>query len=295
MAATLADVARELYGLQPQDFTAARNARAKELKAADAALATQIAALRKPSPAAFIVNLLARENTADVTALLEVGEQMRTAQDQLDREALRRLGAERRKAVAALTQAGADLAAELDRPPTASVLGEVEQTLQAGTSDPAAAGAIASGLLVKALRSEGYEPVDLDDAVAIPDPESWPSTGTGAGSTPPPDPIKLADVRRRKEAKREADRLEHDADAADAELDAIERRASRLALRRASLEAEIEELREQLHTAQTALASLTDDDGALAAARTEAHSLADEARRSARAARTAADALDAPD
>jgi hypothetical protein len=292
MAATLADVARQLYGLSPQEFTAARNARARELKAEDGVLGKQIGALRKPSPAAWIVNLLARERTEDLTALLDLGEQMRTAQEQLDRDALRRLGGERRTSVAALARAGADLAAGFDRPPTAGVLGEVEQTLQAATSDPAAAAAVASGVLVKGLRSVGYEPVDLDDAVAVPDAESWPATGRG--SAPPPDPVKLADVRRRKEAKREADRLEHEADAADAELEALERRAHRLELRRASLDAEIAELREQLDTAETALAALDDDDTALADARAEASRNADESHRSARAARKAADALESP-
>jgi hypothetical protein len=295
MATTLAEVAGELYGLQPQEFTAARNARAQELKAADAALAKQVGTLRKPSPAAWIVNLLARQSTDDLAALLDLGEQMRTAQDHLDRDALRRLGGERRTIVAALARAGADLAAGLDRPPTASVLGEVEQTLQAATSDPAAAAAVASGLLVKALSSVGYEPVELDDAVAVPDAEAWPTAGPGWRSTPPPDPIQLADVRRRKEAKREADRLEHEADAAAAELEALDRRAHRLELRRAGLDAEIAELREQLETAESALAGLDADDTALADARTEAHRNADESHQSARAAREAADALEPTD
>ena len=300
MAATLVDVARDLYGLQPQDFTAARNARAQESKAADATLAKQIAALKKPSPAAWIVNLLARESTDDLTALLDVGEQMRTAQEHLDRDALRRLGGERRAAVTALARAGADLADGAGRAATSSVIGEVEQTLQAATSDPAAAAAVASGLLVRALRSVGYEPVDLDDAVAVPEPGSWPTTGAGsrsggsqsAGSRSAPDPVRLADVRRRKEAKREADRLEHEADTIDADIEALERRAHRLALRRASLDAEIAELREQLETAETALTALTAEDSALADARTEAHRNAEESRRNAQAARKAADALD---
>ena len=303
MAATLVDVARDLYGLQPQDFTAARNARAQESKAADATLAKQIAALKKPSPAAWIVNLLARKSTDDLTALLDVGEQMRTAQEHLDRDALRRLGGERRTAVTALARAGADLADGAGRAATSSVIGEVEQTLQAATSDPAAAAAVASGLLVRALRSVGYEPVDLDDAVAVPEPGSWPTTGAGsrsggsqsAGSRSAPDPVRLADVRRRKEAKREADRLEHEADTIDADIEALERRAHRLALRRASLDAEIAELREQLETAETALTALTAEDSAVADARTEAHRNADESRRNARAARKAADALDPVD
>ena len=295
MAAILTDVARELYGLRPQDFTAARNTTAQELKSSEAALAKQIAALKKPSPAAWVVNLLARENTDDLTALLDLGEQMRTAQEQLDRDGLRRLGGERRTAVTALAQAGAARAAGLGHPPTPAVLGEVEQTLLAGTSDPAAAGAVASGLLVKALRAGGFDPVDLDGAVAVPDAASWAASPGGSRGPAPPDPVQLADVRRRKEARLEAERQERDADAAAAEVDALERRAHRLELRRTSLEAEIAELREQLDTAEVALAAVTDDESALADARSQATRAADDARTRARDARDAADSFEKSD
>ncbi|TFC04764.1 hypothetical protein E3O42_04495 [Cryobacterium adonitolivorans] len=295
MVATLAAVARELYGLRPQDFTAARNTKAQDLKPSEAGLSKQVAAMKKPSPAAWVVNLLARENTDDLTALLDLGEHMRTAQEQLDRDALRRLTGERRAAVTGLAQAGAARAAGLGNPPTAAVLGEVEQTLLAGTSDPAAAGAVASGLLVKALRAGGFDPVDLDGAVAVPDAASWASSPGSSRSAAPPDPVQLADVRRRKEARLEAEREERDADAAAAEVDALERRAHRLELRRASLEAEITELREQLDTAEAALAAVADDDNALADARTQASCAADDARTRARDARDAADAAEKSD
>jgi len=294
MVDSLAALARELYGLQPADFTAARNARAQELKTTDAGLAKQIGALRKPSPAAWVVNLLAREDDDGLESLLQLGERMRDAQEQLDREALRRLGGERRTAVAALARAGADLAAGLGHPPTPAVLNEVEQTLQAATSDEAAAAAVRSGLLVKALRAVGFEPVDLDDAVAVPDaPQARERSTTPA--TPPKSPVQLADVRRRKEAKREAERLERDADAATAELDALDRRAERLALRRSSLEAEISDLREQLHTAETALAAVDRDTGTLADDRKQAEAAAEDSTSRAAEARAAADALESSD
>ncbi|TFD95224.1 hypothetical protein E3T61_00895 [Cryobacterium lactosi] len=295
MVAALAVLARELYGLQPEGFTAARNARAGELKPSDAALAKQVAVLRKPAPAAWVVNLLAREHPDDLTALLDLGERMRTAQEQLDRDALRRLGSERRAAVTALAQAGAARAAGLGHPPTPAVLGDVEQTLLAGTSDPAAAGAVASGLLIKPLRAGGFDPVDLHGAVAVPDAAPWVASPGSAQSLAPPDPVQLADVRRRKEARAKAERREHDADAAAAEVDALERRAHRLELRRASLEAEIAELREQLGTAEAALAAVTDDDSALTEARAQATRAADDASARARDARDAADALEKTD
>jgi hypothetical protein len=294
MVPSLASVARELYALDPADFTAARNARARELKPTDAPLATQVAALKKPSPAAWVVNLLARENTEDLAALLGLGEQMRAAQDQLDRDELRRLGGQRRSAVAALTRSGADIAAGHGHPPTGGVLSEVEQTLQAATSDATASAAVASGLLVKPLQAVGYEPVDLDGAVAVPDLEPW-TAPAGADAGPLRDPVQLADVRRRKEAKRQAERLERDAEAAEAEIDALNRRAQRLALRRSSLEAEVAELREQLDTAEAALAAVTDDDGAVVDALTRAQADAATGRAQALDARRAADALDRSD
>ncbi|PXA68457.1 transposase [Cryobacterium arcticum] len=294
MVDSLAALARELYGLQPAEFTAARNARAQEFKTTDVTLAKQIGALRKPSPAAWVVNLLAREDDDGLESLLQLGEQMRDAQEQLDREALRRLGGERRTAVAALARAGADLAARLGHPPTPAVLGEVEQTLQAATSDEAAAAAVSSGLLVKALLAVGFEPVDLDDAVAVPDAPQARERRTSP-ATPPKSPVQLADVRRRKEAKREAERLERDADAATAELAALDRRAERLALRRSSLEAEISDLREQLRTAETALVAVDRDAGTLADDRKQAEAAAENSASRAAEARAAADALELSD
>ena len=293
MAVSLTEVARELYGLAPADFTAQRNARARDLTPTDAALARQVAALRKPSPAAWVVNLLARDRAEKLEELLRLGEQMRQAQEQFDRDALRRLGAERREAVAGLAREAADLAQAAGHPPTASVLGEAEQTLQAATSDPDAAAAVAAGLLVRALRAVGFEPVDLLDAVAVPGAAAVPSSKPASPGSPPP--VHLHEVRLRKEARREAERLEGDAEAAAAELDALDRRAHRLELRRQSLEAEVAELREQLREAESTLTAVADDAQALVHARSAAQAEADATSRRAHEARAAADALAAPD
>jgi hypothetical protein len=293
MVATLADVARPLYDLAPQDFTAARNSTARELKSADAALAKQVAALRKPSPAAWVVNLLARRSADGMAELVRLGQQMRAAQEQFDRDALRRLGTQRRDAVAALAGAGAELAAGHGHPPTGAVLTEIEQTLQAATSDDEAAAAVSSGLLVRALRAVGFEPVDLDGAVAVPGAAT--AVLPAPSSDPPKSPVQLADVRRRKEARLEAERQERDAEAATAELDSLDRRAHRLDLRRTSLEAEISDLREQLDTAEAALRTAAAEAATLAETRERAEAAVEEASRRAVEARAAADALDASD
>ena len=92
-----------------------------------------------------------------------------------------------------------------------------------------------------------------------------------------------------------SERLERDADAATAELDALDRRAERLALRRSSLEAEISDLREQLHTAETALAAVDRDTGTLADDRKQAEAAAEDSTSRAAEARAAADALESSD
>src|SRR6478735_10130604 len=57
-AARLDAIAVELYALPPDDFTSARNARAA---AADRSLAARVKTLRKPTAAAWAVDLLARD------------------------------------------------------------------------------------------------------------------------------------------------------------------------------------------------------------------------------------------
>ena len=61
MADELLDVADELYGLPLAEFTPARDARAKALKGTEHA--SRVKALRKPSLAAWVVNLLVRYDT----------------------------------------------------------------------------------------------------------------------------------------------------------------------------------------------------------------------------------------
>ena len=78
--APLLTIADELYALTLPEFTPARDARAKELKATDKELARSVKALKKPSVAAWVVNLLVRRETEQVDQVLTVGEALREAQ-----------------------------------------------------------------------------------------------------------------------------------------------------------------------------------------------------------------------
>src|SRR5512143_1859007 len=106
-------VADELYGLPPDQFTASRNERAKACRAGgDRDLGAQVAALRKPSTAAWVVNQLARHRRDELGQLIELGGALRAAHLDLKAERLRALSDQRHRVVAALAAAGAALAAE---------------------------------------------------------------------------------------------------------------------------------------------------------------------------------------
>lgn len=155
-------IAAELYGLLPSEFTAARNAAARELGAADRATVMSFA---RPSAAAWVVNLLVRQRPEQIDQVLELGAQLREAQDELDRDALAELTRQRRQLVGALARNGAALADVAGKAVSESVVDEVAQTLQAGMSDADAAAAVRSGVLVRSLEAIGLS-VDLEGAVA---------------------------------------------------------------------------------------------------------------------------------
>jgi hypothetical protein len=168
MADGLVDVADELYGVAPADFIAARSARAAELSG-DKALAARVKELRKPAPAAWVVNLLVRERRDELEDLLELGVELRAAHAALDRGEITRLARERRTRVTALAQAGGALAADAGHSAQPTVVTAVAATLDAGLADAEAADAIRTGRLLRALETIGFEPVDLAEAVAVPE------------------------------------------------------------------------------------------------------------------------------
>jgi hypothetical protein len=159
----LDSVADALYALPPEDFTAARDASAKQ--SADAQLTKAIKSLRKPTVSAHVVNQLVRENADDVDALLEIGDGLRAAMTG-DKGDVRRLTERRRDLIGSLVSA--DLAA--------AVRDDVTATLEAATADPELGKAVRSGRLVKPLRYAGFGAMpDLGDAVATPLPKQAPA------------------------------------------------------------------------------------------------------------------------
>ncbi len=169
-ADAVAAAAAELFALPPEGFIAARTARVAELKRGnDADAAKAVGRLPRPTAAASLVNRLVRERPELVHGLLATGRELRGAQDELDADRLKRLGAERRQRVADAVEAASAIGAAAGHAPGGAVVEEVAATLTAAVLDPAAGDAVASGRLLRALPADGLEDGTAADVVAVPD------------------------------------------------------------------------------------------------------------------------------
>jgi hypothetical protein len=247
-------VADELYALAPQDFITARDARVRELRPDDRELADAVAGLRRPAPVAWAVNLLARDG--DLDELPALGERLRAAQASADRERITALGAERRDLVRSLARRAGELADEAGRALSPAVLDAVAETLQAALADPDAASAVRSGRLLRGLESLGFDPVDLDGAVAVPD-AAGAATAPRRARRPGPRAVVDPDAEVRR-ARADADATVDDAtravERAEGGIRDLADRAADVDRRRAELETEVDDLERDLRDARRGLA-----------------------------------------
>jgi hypothetical protein len=148
------DLADELYRLPPTSFTAARDSAVAQSRAdGDPAMARQLAALKRPTQGAYLVNLLALSRPDVVTELIELGGRIRDAQGVVSAADLRDLTNQRRSALAAALALCRTLAAGA---PSEAQLAEASETLAAAMADPAAAAQVQAGRVVKALHYAGF-------------------------------------------------------------------------------------------------------------------------------------------
>lgn len=234
-AATVEAAAGELYGLDPAEFTARRDAlAARTRKEGDAATAKEVKALKRPSLSAWAVNVLSRERPDQVGRLLELARELREAQGRRSGEELRRLTRDRQRVIADLSSETKELAADKGHALTEAALRQVEETLTAALADPVAADALTRGRLVRALDYAGIGPVDLGGAVAGASAEERPAPGPGSDPAPAREAKRQAEravqgaekSRRRAEARvaaatAEVQRLEGELDRARGRLDEL--------------------------------------------------------------------------
>lgn len=160
--AELDDELKRLHGLPLGEFTAARNALAKQLdKAGKKKEADEVKALAKPSPSAWVVNQLFAREAGKMDRLLGAGERARAAQ----REAVAGAGTERlREAMAAardvaeeLRQKAAAILSQEGRGPSRAMMERVATNLQSLAFSPAAEEEASRGWLSRDLDPPGFE------------------------------------------------------------------------------------------------------------------------------------------
>ena len=152
----------ELFCVRPEEFTALRTelvAAAK--KRGDTSAAKRISAARKPTTAAWVVNLLAHNNDGVKQSLADLGERLRAAHAAMDGATIRQLSSEQRSLVDELARAAFD-GADLTNP-QAALREDVTGTLQAAVADPDVAARL--GQLTKAERWSGFG--DFGDTSAV--------------------------------------------------------------------------------------------------------------------------------
>ena len=151
----------DLYGLPLDSFVTERTALARELrKAGERERAGEVAALKKPSVAAWAVNQLARTQRRAVADLLEAGDALRSAQDDMlagrgDPRSLRAAVERERLAVQTLTDAARGLLSSEGHELSDTMIERVSDTLHAAALDDDAREQVSGGRLERELRHVG--------------------------------------------------------------------------------------------------------------------------------------------
>lgn len=277
---TFEEIAADLYAGAPDEFVSSRNARAKAL--ADTAVATRVRGLRKPSVAAWVVNVFARERREQLQQALQLAAELREAQDGLDAAALAKLGRERRVLTRRLAETAAELATSRGERITPATLEAVEQSISAAFFDPGAAAAVASGRLVRPLEPTSTAE-DVRDAVVGDVPTLT------ASPARPADELKAR--RERREAERRVIEAEKELAASERELAKQDKALGALKAKATDLADDEADLEARLATVRAEAQRLAEELPDVEAKRAEAEERTDAATRAVQDARGVLEAL----
>jgi hypothetical protein len=223
----------DLYGAPLDRFVPERTALTKALrKDGRRDEAAEVAALRKPSVAAWAVNQLIRTQGRAVQDLFDAGDALRGAHERVaagqgDAQALRKATQDERGAVDKLVQAARGLLTSDGDELSVAVIERVAETLSAAALDPEARAQVSEGRLERELRHVGLG--FLGDIAAAP-------AATPKGKAPAPkrtqDEDRKAEALEReraqalkdarateKDTRREAERAQRAADTAQERRD----------------------------------------------------------------------------
>jgi hypothetical protein len=150
----LREAVAELYSSGPEEFVERRRVLVARARAAgEASVAKQIAALRKPTRSAWVINQLVRSAPAVSDQLAELGDEFRAAQRSGDGAAIRQLSVRRRQLLDELARQAFTVSGQ--HSPPAALKDEVTATLGAALADPQFAEQLQAGTLERAVHRDG--------------------------------------------------------------------------------------------------------------------------------------------
>jgi hypothetical protein len=204
-----------LFSVPLEDFVAERKQVAKELRAAgEREAAAEVAKLPKPTPPAWALNHLAREDPKAVGEWLDAAEELR-AVSASPGAGLREAMAAHREATRTLLGVVRDRAQPGGKPLSEPMLERVRELLQAATVDADVADSLRAGRIVESgepVALPGLDGADVGDA-----PASKPAGKGGKGAASTRTSSRAAERRAAKE--REAERKAKERDERVAELE----------------------------------------------------------------------------
>ncbi len=176
----LDEIAGELYGLPPDAFTAARDEQVRKARAGgEAALAREIARLRRPTQSAWLINLLWRDQREVLEQFFEVANLLRQAQAEAAGAELRELTTQRRQLENAMIRQARALAEKAGVEVGAATEREAQETLSAALAQPEVADEVRTGRLIKPVAYAGFGTLPTDIKPAAPRAEPPPAKQAG--------------------------------------------------------------------------------------------------------------------
>jgi hypothetical protein len=211
----IGEAAAELYALPLDEFTAARNERAKQARAQGRTdVAQAVEKFGKPNVVGWLANQLVREHRDEIDPLLELGASLREATSALDAGQLRALSKQQHQVVHALVQQARRLGSAAGQTVSDGTARGLEDTLHAALADPAAADELLAGQLISGLSRSGFPGVDVS-AAARP--------AKRADATKPAKPDRRAQAKQAREAKEDEADARAEAKAANTSRDQAQR------------------------------------------------------------------------
>lgn len=195
----------ELYGAALDEFVAERKRLAKKLDGDDA---KDIAALRKPNVAAWVLNQLARRERRDIDLLLDAGHRLRQAQAGVlrggEKESFEDARRKESDALKRLAKAAERLLRDARGSASASTLKKIDESLRAAAITEEGRELLARGRFTEPLRASGF---DAYTGIDVPKRAPAKKAKAKPAAKPKPDPRIRELEQELREAERHVERL----------------------------------------------------------------------------------------